>query len=1055
METIPGSYPADTPVATPQATPQQEPNMLSQPAPHHHGILGHHDHPERNKLHKPGHLRGHNQADSGGDFETTSSEPIQSKSQEPRTLPTLETAGDGAHATEEPLPFDEPKTSDSPPTQQDPDYTFTRHGESATVDQPRQSESKPSKDVGTKRSSNDNSPPYWGSLPKAATGGIYNTVMGHGSPKDDHAQHHNLPQRSAERAHVAGHTTDYPRGGVYNTVAGHGSQDEESKRHAAQEVSFAAPLPEIKEDKPLQLENMGAGKSDLATGGFLPVNADTELNSSTGAADQQLASVSETNSRNASTAGSGPRAFPLVSEHDRLDSQQSKPEDRDDVPESRSRTRDSTLMAAAATGAGTAMAVSEKNKPNKLKKRQESPTEETRGRKDEEHTVSGVIGGSLPRQPQEESESSQPKRGSSRSKSKSDEGSHASNAKKHSILGIFHRRKGSKGEAEEPKYADAEHHSQRKEEAAAAGAAGAGTSGLFHHHKEKEKNQRSSSGPMAAQTDRHQPSKRMSGNESAAATLAESAGAFGILYQKPTEESREGTASARPSDATAPSVPSKSEKRRSYSPRSSAALPEGVQIGDPNWESARDSRGSAGSQIDPSDSQKHSGSDAMKYAAAGTTAGIGASLFARDQQKSPDSRTGAPAFEHPREPPSTPFNASQSASSKSDRRSEPSPKTMPVRPSEGAAIKSGDYNMLSSGTASGAKSTVPAASREASRDEQYNHLRSGTESGVKTVWHSTDETPANAKGSLTSNSQNNEYNHLGSGTASGVKAHATGPTGQQAVFRATASPHGEDSSEEEYNVLTSGTPSGVKIKHRSQQTSFAEGADDRHHPFPTGDGQYDTLASGTRSADNAQQRERSNQPQIETQAARHTLIAAPMPMPDLREGSPSIPRETETRDYPSPEQAQEMSPTVLPESYRAQSHTAPGTEDVLDYPPPDKAKDMSPAVLPESYTAQSHAAPNTDAESTPSKASTSSSKYSEPEYTTKLTDPALAAATGAWAAKAGTSSGVPDRAKILHKCEHCGMDSDITSEFTRENMAKVTNKPGSTGNWWQNAWTSA
>jgi len=108
---------------------------------------------------------------------------------------------------------------------------------------------------------------------------------------------------------------------------------------------------------------------------------------------------------------------------------------------------------------------------------------------------------------------------------------------------------------------------------------------------------------------------------------------------------------------------------------------------------------------------------------------------------------------------------------------------------------------------------------------------------------------------------------------------------------------------------------------------------------------------------------------------------------------------------------------------------------------------MSPAVFPDSYKAQSHAAPSADVtEPAAYKTSANSSGYSKPEYTTKMTDPALAAATGAWAAKAGTSSGVPDRTKILHKCEHCGNDNDITSQFNRENMAKVNNKLGSTGN---------
>ena len=197
---------------------------------------------------------------------------------------------------------------------------------------------------------------------------------------------------------------------------------------------------------------------------------------------------------------------------------------------------------------------------------------------------------------------------------------------------------------------------------------------------------------------------------------------------------------------------------------------EGSQLQEENWESARGSRGSTGTQGSPVNSPKRSEGDALKYAAAGATAGIGASLFARDHEPSPDSKTGMPAFEHPREPPSTPFNASQSASSKSDRRFEPSPKTVPIRRSEEATVRPGDYKTLPSGTASGLKMVPTTSSHGESRGEQYNHL--------------------------------------GSGTASGVKSDSVGPTRQQTAGTTGAASYTKDSNEEEYNVLPSGTPSG-------------------------------------------------------------------------------------------------------------------------------------------------------------------------------------------------------------------------------------------------------
>lgn len=153
--------------------------------------------------------------------------------------------------------------------------------------------------------------PYWGDLPKASQGGIYNTVTGHGSAHDDHDEHHHLPQRSAEdsddRTHITGLGTDVPSGGVYNTVAGHGSNDEESRRHLEEsnnnnlkvnipeprhggtatinstDAVFDAPLAAVPEDKPLASDNFsqaptnapdagtvtGTDRKDLAPG-FLP-----------------------------------------------------------------------------------------------------------------------------------------------------------------------------------------------------------------------------------------------------------------------------------------------------------------------------------------------------------------------------------------------------------------------------------------------------------------------------------------------------------------------------------------------------------------------------------------------------------------------------------------------------------------------------------------------------------------------------------------------------------------------------------------------------------------
>ncbi|KAH8902261.1 hypothetical protein BR93DRAFT_256909 [Coniochaeta sp. PMI_546] len=78
-------------------------------------------------------------------------------------------------------------------------------------------------------------PAYWGNLPTAPTGGIYNTVTGHGSPRDDHDQHHNLPNKNrvtdhgAADATIPSAATSFPTGGIYNSVTGHGRNHDSTK----------------------------------------------------------------------------------------------------------------------------------------------------------------------------------------------------------------------------------------------------------------------------------------------------------------------------------------------------------------------------------------------------------------------------------------------------------------------------------------------------------------------------------------------------------------------------------------------------------------------------------------------------------------------------------------------------------------------------------------------------------------------------------------------------------------------------------------------------------
>ncbi|KAI1267171.1 hypothetical protein F5Y18DRAFT_379209, partial [Xylariaceae sp. FL1019] len=88
---------------------------------------------------------------------------------------------------------------------------------------------------------NENAP-YWGSIP---SGGVHNSVIGHGSNEDDGHNHerttaHDNYGRAMPSHHrefpLVDHKDTVPSGGVYNTVTGHGST-EDSQRPTTRELS--------------------------------------------------------------------------------------------------------------------------------------------------------------------------------------------------------------------------------------------------------------------------------------------------------------------------------------------------------------------------------------------------------------------------------------------------------------------------------------------------------------------------------------------------------------------------------------------------------------------------------------------------------------------------------------------------------------------------------------------------------------------------------------------------------------------------------------------------
>jgi len=986
-ESIPGAYPA-----TPQG--ELEPTIAAPPAPtprdhrHHHY---HHHHDEHNKLHKPTDPRGHRHTDSGIGF--IDPEPIPNAN-DVAHQPTSLSENFRPTETSEPQP-----TVFSAPQDQHIDSNQSFKEKKGAV------HSEP--DTQAKRNS---PPPYWGALPKAQRGGIYNTVTGHGSAGDDHTQHHHLPLRSApERAHVLGATTDYPRGGIYNSVAGHGSQDEESLRHSHQGGDAQpASLPGISEEvegnhglaapDPRGANVDGGSLQDRAGNGgaaFLGVPPRTNV----------PANLDPVISETSPISSSPPRAFPLVAHPEGHREAHQAPQEAYQPPQDAHQasqepdavTRDALLASTAAAGVGAAVASEQRDKRNKLKKKDQSPMSGSR-----RHTkdTGAAVG-----QPAEWDT-----KGDRRS---SDEGSASSDKKHHKVLGLFHRRKDSKGEKEkvstEPRTAESERHSAHNKVNVAT------TTGKhkdFHRHdQQRESNhQRSGSEPSKPQRDTRDGARHMSLNETTAATVAESAGAFGVLYQKPeAAHETENLARNRPGES-APEPPARSSKRRSLTPPGSVAVNEMSTRYPPASETLNNTS--------PPETSNSSQRNAAKYAGAGAVAGIGASVFANDFERPAASGEAGPrssmtspcggmtpyTFESPRDPPPTPAGAGKTKHSRK-------PASEPVSPrATHAMIAPGNYNTLASGTASGVKNPTKDISDGGVRDSpDYNVLSSGTTSGVKQSL-SSDRAPSGHQ-SETTGSDAGRYNILSSGTASGVQQSLSSDRSPSA-FQS----EGADSDSGKYNILSSGTPSGVKIRSGGSWSSATNG----NRSFAKdGEEKHDQIASETTpNNDMAVNREAPQRLQNEAQSAHHALVAAPMPSHSSK--TPSHSSEMPPRSFEMPsgstEMAHQMSPEVLPESYRASSHPAPTLDD---------------ASQPYSVEKGEHIAKRSP-------------------------DPGPSADDfGAlYTHKAGPSYGLDPPPRVMHTCENCGVENDISSEFTKENIAKLHKKQGSTGNWWQSAWTS-
>ena len=491
MSTIPGTYPAtpDEPPVVPQGQRHLD--------PFHHP----HDQHDHAKLHKPEDPRGHKQTDSAvGMMETgpNSHEPAQYR---PAELP----------ATNLFIPPSdvnlEPSSSTSSP-KDNGSYTFTHPNIKSDGPTDKKGDASPLASSGSK--GKDVVTPYWGSLPKAMTGGIYNTVMGHGSARDDHDHHHRLPEKSTpSRAHIAEDTSDYPKGGVYNTVTGHGSVDEESRRYNLSREAAPAALgtthaPRMTEETPVSATSGPLPGPDLThkptgspmipgvAGAAIPVSAQQPFNSA-GPSAYESSGARRVNDQAPPTSQ---RAFPLSTSN-----QDNRRQSADDAQ------RDSAYL------------IHRGEKPKKLQKPRETAfTEEPRrrsmGQSPDNNKTQGF----------NEDRHSTDRERRPREKSADSGSATSSGRKKHGIFGVFHRRKGSKEMSSVSRESSADdkelppavkeplrndgnqsahhdHHDRHStQKTAATAATAAGMYGMMQHEKApKEKDHRDQPEPMAAQ----------------------------------------------------------------------------------------------------------------------------------------------------------------------------------------------------------------------------------------------------------------------------------------------------------------------------------------------------------------------------------------------------------------------------------------------------------------------------------------------------------------------------------------------------------------------------
>ncbi|KAJ4289960.1 hypothetical protein N0V88_006761 [Collariella sp. IMI 366227] len=467
---------------------------------------------QRSKLHKPADPRGHKYTDSGVGI--TEPEHTQ-RTDESRWRGPSEAVGGGTYArdTSRPIhPFESIRSDLDTITPTQEDIGFYGGSNRDTGFGATGGMTEPKKFDNTHQQSARDSPPYWGSLPKGAgVGGVYNTVTGHGSATDDHDEHHHVvPRKSAlsDTSIIAERVADYPRGsGVYNTVIGAGSQDDERRRsslssrdsaderHAdddRMDEMYGTFLPDIPEQQTPLADTLSTAP------GFLPETAIRD--------DVRLAEAAARNSaRPNEPTHSDPasqRSFPLTEGHN--DRRESSPSHRG-------------AAAAGAAGIGAGVAAS---KAMGKRRSDASPARDARSRsRSNPPGEPATTGKRIPSQHRSPALDQNVHHTEESPKSE----------KKHSILGIFHRRKDSKDEGSPTRHrrkSSASHDHPELGAAAPSSPSRARKVSKGESAMQRFRSRSRSRSQAKPETEDHH------GKEKAAAGAAAGAGAFGVLHHK-------------------------------------------------------------------------------------------------------------------------------------------------------------------------------------------------------------------------------------------------------------------------------------------------------------------------------------------------------------------------------------------------------------------------------------------------------------------------------------------------------------------------------------------